>query len=83
MDQRIADYTAQAYRAGLKYPVLVKSKEGQNAAHSHTFFCVSNEAGMRTALSFEPFSGRVLIQAYVGHYEQVYKVYGIGSWMRT
>ena len=64
----------------MKYPVLLKAKTGQGAAHSHTFYCVQSEAGMREALAFEGYDGELLIQAYVGHYEQVYKVYGVGDW---
>ena len=36
---------------------------------------------MREALACEGFEGELLAQAYVAHYEQVYKIYGCGDWL--
>ena len=83
VDQRLEEYKAKAYAAGLNFPVLFKIKTGQVAKDAHIFFCVNNEAGMREALSYPGYTGDVLIQAYVPHYEQVYKVYGCGDFAQA
>ena len=80
LDQRLDEYKAKAYQAGLNYPVLFKIKTGQVAKDAHLFFCVNNEAGMSEALSYPGYTGDVLIQAYHPHREQVYKIYGCGDW---
>ena len=38
---------------------------------------------MQEALSYPGYAGDVLVQAYVPHYEQVYKVYGAGDWHKA
>ena len=42
IDARIAIFDKLAYKAGLKYPVLLKAKAGQALEHSHTFYCANN-----------------------------------------
>ena len=83
-EARVASYEQQAQQAGLEYPVLVKVQEGNKNAYAHLFYCVHTSAGMREALEFAGFANKkVLVQAYVPHKEQVYKIYAIDKWFKT
>jgi hypothetical protein len=64
--------------------VIIKLKEGTRAKYAHIFFVCTGEEGMREALAFEGYQGcKILVQQYVAHYEQVYKIYGVGGdWYR-
>lgn len=80
-ETKINNYNEKAGAAGLKFPVLLKSKVGAKAKYAHYFYVVKNEEGLREALSFEGFEdASLLAQAYVPHFEQVYKVYSIRDW---
>ena len=80
MDERILQYQSLAKQASLEFPVLIKQKVGQTDKYAHYFFHCKNEAGLREALGFEGFQEKLLlVQAFVPHYEQVYKIYGIGG----
>jgi hypothetical protein len=80
-DTKIKVYHEKAGAAGLKFPVLLKSKVGAKSRYAHYFYVVKNEEGLREALSFEGYEEELLLaQAYLPHFEQVYKVYSIKDW---
>ena len=68
----------------MSFPVLVKLRSGSKVPNSHYIIFCNNEDGLIKALSYEGFRDRLLlVQSYVAHFEQVYKVYGIREWFTT
>ena len=68
----------------MEFPVLVKLRSGSKLPNSHYIIFCNNEDGLTKALSYEGFQNRLLlVQSYVAHFEQVYKVYGVNEWFTT
>jgi glutathione synthase/RimK-type ligase-like ATP-grasp enzyme len=69
----------QAILSQVKFPVILKREEGNRLEYSHYFIVCTNEESLRQALVFEGFlESNLLIQEYIEHSEQVYKLYAIG-----
>ncbi|TNV73298.1 hypothetical protein FGO68_gene5525 [Halteria grandinella] len=63
----------------LPFPFVIKLLQASRTTHAHSFFVVTTEGGLREALKFEGFQGEhLLIQEWVEHHEQLYKLYCCG-----
>lgn len=73
------DREVDAILAKISLPVIVKREEGNRLQYSHYFFICTCAQALKTALNFEGFlASNLVIQEYLEHSEQVYKLYVIG-----
>ncbi|CAK65507.1 unnamed protein product (macronuclear) [Paramecium tetraurelia] len=65
----------------LKYPLIVKSKQGALTANCHIMAIVVNEKGLRELFKHEQFKGQLILQQIINHNSIIYKIYQLGSKM--
>ncbi|CAD8208594.1 unnamed protein product [Paramecium pentaurelia] len=67
--------------SNLKYPLIVKSKQGALTANCHIMAIVVNEKGLRELFKQEQFKGQLILQQIINHNSIIYKIYQLGSKM--
>ncbi|CAD8206195.1 unnamed protein product [Paramecium octaurelia] len=67
--------------SNLKYPLIVKSKQGALTANCHIMAIVINEKGLKELFKHEQFKGQLILQQIINHNSIIYKIYQLGSKM--
>ena len=59
---------------------MIKLLQASRTTHAHSFYVVRSEEGLRRALDFEGFHHEhLLMQEWLRHHEQLYKLYCVGG----
>ncbi|CAD8119683.1 unnamed protein product [Paramecium sonneborni] len=67
--------------SNLKYPLIVKSKQGALTVNCHIMAIVVNEQGLIGLFKQEQFKGQLILQQIINHNSIIYKIYQLGDKM--